>query len=122
MNRKERRRNKAPMKDPVYMMKPSQIKAAAISEYQKVKKEELEAAYNRGRKDAIDRAFLMMIAIPIKVLHEFYGWRSKKRLPEFAELITDEYQRFADGDVTVSEYKQLVFEQCGIKFELAEDD
>lgn len=122
MNRKERRKKKLTEKDPVYLMKPGMISSAARAEYLKAKREELEKAYQRGKEEAIDEAFLLMIAIPIKVLHDFYGWRSSKRLPEFSEQIIDEYQKFSDGEMTVHEYKQFVFEQCGIKFELAEDD
>ena len=54
-------------------------------------------------------------AIPTKVMHEKYGW-GMKRLADFAEAIADEYQNFADGELSAEDYREFVFQECGIKF------
>ena len=104
MNRKQRRmaqkRGVAVPKDPVYNIKRSDInsmKEQAVS-------------------DAADAAMVLLLALPIKVLRYEYGWGTKKRLPEFADKLAEEYQKFADGDVSLEEYANLVYEMTGIKF------
>lgn len=77
-----------------------------------------EMAEAKSRQKAIDDAFLLMVGIPVKVMHDKYGWRLRKRLPELAEAIIDEYQRFSDGEMTAEQYRDFVFENCGMKFEM----
>ena len=106
MNRKQRRElakeTKKPVaKDPVYYLKKSEI--------ERIKKQAAE--------DAVDTAMTLLLAIPVKVLHDGYSWGTRKRLPEFGEKIIDEYQAFNDGEMTLQQYADLVFEYTGIKFE-----
>lgn len=112
MNRAERRRlakqqgKFAVKKDPVYNLKQSDIdnmKDKAVSE-------------------ATDTALILLLALPIKVLRDEYGWASKKRLPEFAEKLTDEYANFSNGDTSLEEYAQMVYEYTGIKFERSKEE
>lgn len=102
MNRAERRRlaKQGAKKEPVYNLKSGDI--------QKIK--------NDTTTKAVDIAFSMLLAIPIKVMHDKYGWRMRKRLPELSDALIDEYQRFCDGEQTLQEYQDMVFEQCGVKF------
>lgn len=90
-------------KEPVYMWTERQVR---------------EMAEAKSRQKAIDDAFLLMVGIPVKVMHDKYGWRLRKRLPELAEAIIDEYQRFSDGEMTAEQYREFVFENCGMKFEM----
>lgn len=110
MNRAERRRRAKQgllvKSEPVYNIKKSDI--------DKMKQENTSMA--------IDTAIVLLLAIPVKVMYEKYGWRMKKRLPEFAEALIDEYQRFSDGDITLEEYAELVYEYCGVKFQRNEED
>lgn len=105
MNRKQRRalerQGKTVKKEPVYNMKQSDIqnmKQTAVSE-------------------AVDTAMILLLALPIKVLRDEYGWGTKKRLPEFAEKLVDEYTNFNSDEQTLEEYAQMVYEYTGIKFE-----
>lgn len=105
MNRAERRKQAkltgSPiMRDPMISMKRSDI--------DRLKREASEKA--------IDTAMILLLSIPIKVMHEKYGWGMKKRLPELSEAIIDEYQAFSDGDMTLEEYQEMVYEYCGVKF------
>lgn len=90
-------------KEPVYMWTERQVR---------------EMAARQSREKAIDEAFLLMVAIPVKVMHDKYGWRLRKRLPALADAIIDEYQRFSDGEMTAEEYQQFVFENCGMMFKM----
>lgn len=110
MNRAERRRRAKQglpvVKEPVLNMKASDITRM---------KEEASSL-------AVDTAMVLLLALPVKVMHDKYGWRSKKRLPEFAEALTDEYQKFAEGEMSLEEYEQLVYDCCGIKFQRNKED
>ncbi len=105
MNRAQRRQNKVVEKDPVYTLTKSQL--------EKIRETEREKAL----VESVTDAFSLMMAIPVKVLHDKYGWRRKKRLPAFAEAVADEYAEFAEGKMTAEEYKALVFEECGMLLE-----
>lgn len=101
MNRAERRRQgKLVAKDPVITMKKSDI--------DRIKREATEKA--------TDTAMVLLLSIPVKVMHEKYGWGMRKRLPELSEAIIDEYQSFSDGDMSLEDYQEMVYEYCGVKF------
>ena len=108
MNRAQRRRlmkkgEIVPAKEPVYNVKQSDLKA--------FKKKAVDDAVSQ----AADAAMVLLLSLPIKILKRDYGW-GNKRLPEFAEKLTDEYQSFVDGEVSLEEYADLVYQYTGIKF------
>lgn len=74
-----------------------------------------------SRKRDIDlgtnQALVLMLAIPLKVMHDKYGWRARKRLPEFCDAISDEYQKIVDGDYKdFDEYADFVERVTGGRF------
>ena len=105
MNRAERRRlekqGKTVQKEAVLSMKAS----------------DLERIKNEAREEAVDTAMVLLLGIPVKVLHDKYGWGTKKRLPEFAEAVLDVYSDFSEGDMTLEEFRELIYTECGIKFQ-----
>lgn len=108
MNRKQRRaaqkKGIAVPKDPVYNIKNSDIrhmKENAVSE-------------------AADAAMVLLFAIPVKVMREKYGFGAK-RLTVLADALTAEYQNFSDGDTSLEEYANLVYQYTGIKFERSKE-
>ena len=74
------------------------------------------------RSDALKEAFVLMLAIPVKVMHDEFGWGMKSRLPKLGESIIEEYERFDNGDMTIEEYQDLVFQYCGMKFQTKEQE
>lgn len=84
MNRAERRAAGMKKKQPVYQMTDDAIL--------KIK----EKAY----ADATDTAIVLLLSMPIRVMHERFGWGTK-RLSALAEALTDEYQRFSEGEVSL---------------------
>lgn len=62
-----------------------------------MKASDLERIKNEAREEAVDTAMVLLLGIPVKVLHDKYGWGTKKRLPEFAEAVLDVYSDFSEG-------------------------
>lgn len=67
-------------------------------------------------EDAANKALLLTMAIPVKVLHDKYGWRRCKRLPDFADAIIEEFQNFQDGTMSLQDYELEVYKHPGIRF------
>lgn len=110
MNRAERRR-RAKQGLPVVKEPVMNIKRSDVS---RMKEEATEKA--------IDTAMVLLLSIPIKVMHDKYGWGMRKRLPELSEALIDEYQAFSDGDMTLEEYQEMVYQYCGVKFKENKED
>lgn len=108
MNRKQRRaiqkRGGSVPKEAVYNVKKSDLI--------KMRKEANEKAVD----NAADAAMVLLLALPIKVMRDKHKWGAK-RLTEFAEALTDEYQAFSDGDMSLEEYADFVYQYTGITFE-----
>lgn len=81
-----------------------------------IKQSDFNRQKEKAKSEAVDTAMVLLFAIPIKVMREYFGWGMKSRLPRLAEALTDEYQRFADGEMTLEEYSEYVYETVGIKF------
>lgn len=87
-----------------------------------VKSSDISKIKSKATADAVDAAMVLLLSIPVKVMHDKFGWGMKKRLPELAEALIDEYQSFSDGDMTLEEYQDLVYEYCGVKFKRNMED
>ena len=77
---------------------------------------ELESMKRRNLIEGTDYAFMLLLSIPLKVMHEKYGWSEDDELPEFCEALTDEYQRFVDSDYDIPGYIDYVEEITGGRF------
>lgn len=67
---------------------------------------------------AVDDAIMLTFALPAKVLMDHYWKKSyKKKLPEFTEILLDEYKRWQNGDLDILDLKKMLWEEAGIKFE-----
>lgn len=69
---------------------------------------------------AVDYAFMYLVGMSIRVLHEQFGFGRQKRLPRFADALIDEYERYLSGDMTPDQYRDLIYQNCGVKFELTD--
>lgn len=101
MNRAERRRlqKKQNKKEPVYQMS----------------KESIDQIKLNVTGNAVDTAMTLLFSLSIRVLKEHYGW-GYKRLPEFAELLTDAYQEFDESGRTLQREAEYVYQMTGIRF------
>lgn len=67
--------------------------------------------------EAIEVAFDMMIAIPMLVMHDKFGFgpsRSEKLLDEIKIL----YDDFKNGYLTIDDMKSTIYEELGIKLDI----
>lgn len=104
MNRAERRRQDKTQKAPAktYTLNEDQIKAIK----------------NDAVQEASEKAFLLMLAIPVMILHDKYWEKtSKKRCPEFVEKCLDLYDSVEKEFVSLDDLKKCLFEESGIKIE-----
>lgn len=77
---------------------------------------EIEAMKKKSLIEGTDYAFMLFLAIPLKVMHDVYGWSEEDDLPGFCEALTDEYQNLVDNDYDISEYVNYVEEVTGGRF------
>ena len=77
--------------------------------------------WQRMKAEAVQEAVLafseLILAMPMKVMREQYGWGAKKRLPELAELLAQEFETLNSDDMNPAEYVQKAGAICGIKIE-----
>ena len=105
MNRQERRKlakqGKFIPAEPVINIKSSdieKIKADAVNE-------------------AVDKAFLLSLAIPVMIIRDKFGELMKKdgREQKFAEHCLNLYQLYQEGYVSIEELHQCLKEETGIR-------
>lgn len=90
-------------KEPTYNMKLSQINAM---------KDEAE-------RKGVDKAFKLMLCLPIMAIHDYYDILDKPegREERFVEKILDLYDSYLRGYVTLQELEECLKEETGIIFE-----
>ncbi|MCZ9313176.1 MAG: hypothetical protein O0V67_07340 [Methanocorpusculum sp.] len=107
MNRAERRRLGKKGHEPVINVKSSDIHQIKMN----------------ATKEASDKAFFLMLAIPVMVLHDKYGQLMKKevdgksREERFVDLCLDLYDSFEKDYVTLDDLHKCLWEEAGIKIE-----
>jgi hypothetical protein len=104
MNREERRQKGIKQKVRTYTLTETQLN--------EIKRE--------CTNTAVDYAFMYLVGMSIRVLHDQFGFGLKVRLPKFADAIIDEYERYLSGDMTPEQYRDLIYDQCGVKFVLTD--
>ena len=101
MNRAERRRAKKAgipvKKEPVV-----NIKAADV---QKIKQD--------ASKEAADKAFLLMLGLPVMVLHDKFGF-GPVRCERFTDAVLELYDSFEKGYVSLEDIHLTLKEETGI--------
>lgn len=113
MNRAEMRRaEREKKKTPVYQFTEEQLNAKI--------QEALEEHTDQLMRQAIDKAFIYMIGIPLDVLfHDYWSKTAKKKAPEFVDQILSLYEAVQNGIVSEQEIIDEVYELSGVKIEPA---
>ena len=103
MNREERRKRKIKGAAPVINIK--------FDDVQTMKKQ--------ATKDAVNRAFFLMLAIPTMIIHDKFGKLMKRENREatFVDLCVDLYDSFDKGYVTLDELAQVLKDEAGVEVE-----
>lgn len=99
MNRQKRRTAGIKGKDPVHIMKQSDI----------------DRVRQQAQSDASAKAMALLLSLVIRAVRRKYGW-SRKRLGDLCEAIIDEYAELDESSMSLSDYQDFVYETVGIKF------
>lgn len=92
------------------------VQEEAKTVVRKAAKAEINRAREEVFNDAINKAMLLTLVLPLKVLMDIYWPRSyKKRLPKFTEHLLEYYNRWESGEWDIDELKQELWEYGGIK-------
>lgn len=101
MNREERRKRKIKGVAPVI----------------NIKFDDVQAMKKQATKDAVNRAFFLMLAIPTMIIHDKFGklMKRKNREATFVDLCVDLYDSFDKGYVTLDELAQVLKDEAGVE-------
>ena len=71
----------------------------------------------QATKDAVNRAFFLMLAIPTMIIHDKFGKLMKRENREatFVDLCVDLYDSFDKGYVTLDELAQVLKDEAGVE-------
>lgn len=65
-------------------------------------------------QEAIDKAFVLMLGLPMIVLHDKYGW-GKKRLSNFMDYVLELYDSFEKDYVALDDLWDTIEKETGVK-------
>ena len=65
-------------------------------------------------QEAIDKAFVLMLGLPMIVLHDKYGW-GKKRLSDFMNYVLDQYDSFNKNFIALDDLWNTIEKETGAK-------
>ena len=121
MNRQQRRaleRKNQKYKTATYNFTKSQLDSAVKDSV----KSELEQAYQDGVNAGVNQAMVLLLALPLEVLMDFY-WRKSyaKRIPQFTQHVLDYYAAWQDGELDMDKLKEDLWEFGGVRMEVSEN-
>ena len=100
MNRAERRR-----------LKRSQESGNALY---MLRNEDVSKIKQDVAQEAIDKAFISMLGLPVMVLHDQYGW-GKKRLSDFMDHVLEQFDSFNKDFITFDDLWKTIEKETGVK-------
>ena len=81
-------------------------------------KETARKSAEKMEKQAIEKAFLLMLSIPLNVLvNDYWEKSAKKRIPKFIDDVISLYESLENGSVSYGELYEMLEEYSGIKLE-----
>lgn len=87
-----------------------------------VKRADIEQIKKDARDEALEIAFKLMLAIPVKVLSENYGKITKlnvdgkSREERFSDLCLKLWDDFNADKVSINDLQDILTDKCGIQF------
>ena len=121
MNRAERRRQeKAAKKKPAtYNLTKPMLDSMVEQEIKK----ELEAARQEGFDDGMNKALVLMLAIPMEVLmHDYWPKSFPQRIKGFMDKVIDLYTAWQNDEVEIQDLIDDLWEYGGVKLKETEVD
>lgn len=79
-------------------------------------KTQINKARLEGEQEAMDKAFVLMLTLPMMVLKDCY-WKKTytKKLPEFCERVLEYYEKWLNGEVDMDILKDELWECAGVR-------
>lgn len=102
-------------------MRRQQREAAKASKMYNLNAAQIKGLKNDATNMAVNKAFTLMLAIPVMVLHDKYGQLTRKEIDgksreeRFAEMCLDLYDSYEQGYVTFEDLKTCLEEETGMK-------
>ena len=102
------------MRNQMHKAKKAGISNVDLMRMKEVAKKEAD----RMETEAVEKAFLFMLAIPLNVLvHDYWSKTAKKKAPKFIEDVMSLYASVQDGAVSTQELADLLYDMAGVKIE-----
>lgn len=81
--------------------------------------EQIEVMKKEVTEKAINKAFFLMLAIPVMVIHDKFGKLMKRdgREEKFVDYCLKLYETYEEGYVSLTDLQQCLYEETGIKME-----
>lgn len=121
MNRQQRRyaeRKNQKYKTATYNLTKRQLDEAVRTSAET----EIEQAYQDGVNAGVNQAMVLLLALPLEVLMDFYWKKSyAKRIPEFTQHVLDYYAAWQDGKLDMDKLKEDLWEYGGVRLEVEKD-
>lgn len=77
--------------------------------------EQIDRIKEDATKEAMDRAFILMMGLPCKALRDVFGF-GKTRLERFGDKVVDLYDSFEKGYISLDDCIETVKEETGVDF------
>jgi hypothetical protein len=97
MNRAERRKHDIKAKPKTYTLTDAQLMQI--------------------KNQAVEKALVLMLGLPVMVLHDKFGWQGDDRLQKFMDRVLELYDSFNQGYITLEDIIRTVEEETGVKLE-----
>lgn len=117
MNRQQRRSNERRNKKyntATYNLTKSQLDSFVVESIDK----NIKQAYQEGLEDGVNQAMVLLLALPLEVLMDYYWQKSyAKRIPEFTKHVLKYYEKWQDGELDMDKLKADLWEYGGVRLE-----
>lgn len=76
-----------------------------------------QEAYDQAIKEVSEKAFILMLALPLEVLitEEYWMKSAKKRMPKFIDDILKLYKAYEEGSISMEEMEEDLWTFGGIR-------
>lgn len=80
-----------------------------------VKKKQLKKQLAEERAKGVEIGIRLAFFLPVHILKNSYGWGNRKRLPRFADELTEAYKLIASGRLSLADLEKEFNESTGAK-------
>lgn len=79
--------------------------------------EQIDAIKEEAREEAVEKAFILMLALPLEVLisEDYWIKSAKKRMPKFIDQILSLYESYEAGVLTIEDLEKDLWEFGGVR-------